>query len=34
LGHRAPDDLAHMIALLKAARAPHEEAGSHWRLGE
>jgi DNA-binding MarR family transcriptional regulator len=30
LGHLAPDDLAHLIALLKAARAPHEEPGSHW----
>ena len=25
-----PTICAHLIALLKAARAPHEEPGSHW----
>jgi DNA-binding MarR family transcriptional regulator len=30
LGHLAPDDLAHLISLLKAARAPHEDPASHW----
>jgi len=30
LGHLSPDQLGELIALLKAARAPHEESGSHW----
>lgn len=30
LGHLSQDQLRQLTALLEAARAPHEEAGSHW----
>jgi DNA-binding MarR family transcriptional regulator len=30
LGHLAPEQLRALIALLEAARAPHEDPGSHW----
>lgn len=30
LGHLDPEKLRELIALLKSARAPHEEPGSHW----
>lgn len=30
LGHLSEDDLRQLIALLEAARVPHEESGSHW----
>ena len=30
LGHLAPDDLQRLLSLLKEARRPHEENGSHW----
>ncbi len=30
LGHLGPQQLAQLVALLKAARAPHEDPGSHW----
>lgn len=31
LGHLGEDELTQLIALLKAARAPHEDSGSHWQ---
>ena len=31
LGHLPPEDLRKLIALLKAARAPHEPDGSVWK---
>jgi DNA-binding MarR family transcriptional regulator len=31
LGHLASADLQTLVALLRAARAPHEESGSSWR---
>jgi DNA-binding MarR family transcriptional regulator len=31
LGHLSQDTLRELIGLLEAARAPHEEPGSHWR---
>jgi DNA-binding MarR family transcriptional regulator len=30
MGHLPPEQLAQLVALLKAARAPHEDTGSHW----
>jgi DNA-binding MarR family transcriptional regulator len=30
LGHLDDDQMRQLIALLKAARAPHEDPGSHW----
>jgi DNA-binding MarR family transcriptional regulator len=30
LGHLAPDDLERLVALLRAARGPHEEPDSPW----
>jgi DNA-binding MarR family transcriptional regulator len=30
LGHLSPEQLRGLIALLQAARAPHEDSGSHW----
>jgi DNA-binding MarR family transcriptional regulator len=30
LGHLAPKELKHLIALLSAARGPHEEPASSW----
>ena len=30
LGHLSEDQLRKLIELLEAARAPHEESGSHW----
>ncbi len=30
LGHLSQEQLTQLIALLKAARRPHEEPGSHW----
>ncbi len=30
MGHLPPEQLAQLVALLKAARAPHEDPGSHW----
>jgi DNA-binding MarR family transcriptional regulator len=30
LGHLAPADLEHLVALLRAARRPHEESDSAW----
>jgi DNA-binding MarR family transcriptional regulator len=30
LGHLSPQQLQALIALLEAARAPHEDPGSHW----
>jgi DNA-binding MarR family transcriptional regulator len=31
LGHMAPKELKHLIALLGAAREPHEDPASSWR---
>lgn len=31
LGHLSPEELKHLISLLKAARRPHEDASSHWK---
>jgi DNA-binding MarR family transcriptional regulator len=31
LGHLSQDTLRELVRLLQAARAPHEEPGSHWR---
>ncbi len=30
MGHLQPEQLSQLVALLKAARAPHEDPGSHW----
>src|SRR5262245_36292978 len=30
LGHLTPAQLNELVAILKAARAPHEDPGSHW----
>ncbi len=32
LGHLSEEQLAQLIALLKAARAPHEDREGHWAL--
>ena len=33
LGHLSEGQLREFVALLEAARAPHEDAGSHWLPG-